>query len=164
MQLNNPLSQPRLRLAVPAGETWHVTDLGPNLHDIRIDAHVHVRGRALVVPTAEHTLWIEGVLLEDTPAGSTLKILAMESLQSAVGMPVVFAHAEVIGPDGQRFEERAGAFYAVVHNRAEVVARLAGEATWAAHAGVLKPFLLAGEIDWPAYGAALVITQLGVTA
>lgn len=153
---------PRLFLPVPDGVAWRLVIIGPNLHEAVVDPQVRLRVRALVKPTVEHMMWIEGIMLEETPAGATLKPIAVQSLTSAIGLPVVLAHYEVLGPEGTLFEERVGAFYAILHNRAEVVVHLRGGATWQDRGAALLPFILSGQIDWPEYDDQLIATQLGI--
>ena len=81
--------------------------------------------------------------------GAQLQRVSEESLCSATGLPLIFAHARILTADGQLFEERAGAFYAVLHNRAEVVAHLRGGATWSSYNAQLKPYMLSAQIEWP---------------
>ena len=161
MNLTSAGKHPRLFLPVPEGVTWQLVIIGPNLHEAVVDPQVRLRVRALVMPTVEHMMWIEGIMLEETPAGATLKPVSVKSMVSPIGLPVVLAHYEVLGPEGTLFEERVGAFYAILHNRAEVVVHLRGGATWKDRGPALLPFILSGQIDWPEYDDELIVTQLG---
>jgi len=161
MNFMNPERHPRLHLPLPPDAAWRLRFLGPNLHEADVDEHVTIRVRALVAPSVEHTLWVEGIMREDLPSDVTLKPIAVQSMTSPIGWPLVFAHYEIHGPDGRVLEERAGAFYAIVHGRAEVVARLRG-VTWRDREAQLKPYLISATVDWPDYDDDLVITQLGI--
>ncbi len=163
MKLANPLKEPRLALPVPAGVAWRVTLLGQTLQEAVIAPDVSLRVRALVVPSLEYSEWIEGIMLEDAPPGTTLQPIAVQPTTSPNGLPVVVAHHRLVDAAGTRIEERIGAFYAVLHNRAEVVVRLRGNAAWSDHEAELRPYLLSGAIEWPEYEDDLVITQLGIT-
>lgn len=160
--LSKPSKHPRLLLPQREGSIWRVAHQGPNLHDVEIDEHVLLRVRTLVAPSAEHTMWIEGILREGAPAGAQLQRVSEESLCSATGLPLIFAHARILTADGQLFEERAGAFYAVLHNRAEVVAHLRGGATWSSYSAQLKSYMLSAQIEWPDFTDDLLVTQLGI--
>jgi hypothetical protein len=163
MKLANPMKEPRLALPVPAGVDWRVNMLGQTLQEATIAPDVTLRVRALVVPSIEYTEWLQGIMLEDAPVGTTLKPINVQSMTSPNGLPLVYAHHELLDAAGARIEERIGAFYAVVHNRAEVVVRIRGSATWSDHETVLRPYILSGTIEWPEYEDDLLATQLGLT-
>ncbi len=161
MKLINPLKEPRLALPLPPA-SWSVRLLGATLQEATVSPNVILRVRALVIPSLEYSEWIEGIMLEDAPAGTHRKSVVTQAITTPNGMPAVFAHHILLDAQGTPFEERAGVFYAVVHNRAEVVARFTGGATWAEHDAELRPYMLSGAIEWPEYEDDLVITQLGL--
>src|SRR5215831_5550552 len=108
MAIENPTKHPRLRLMVPA--QWGVRQLGPNLTEIDVDPDVVIQVRAMVVPTLDERMWIEGLMLEHMPPGSRLERIVYQAQQSTRGWPVVFAHYAIFDETGAPLEERAGAF------------------------------------------------------
>jgi hypothetical protein len=162
MRLTNLLKEPRLALPPPPA-SWEVRLLGQTLQEAIVTPNVTLRVRALVVPTLEYTEWLEGIMLEDAPVGTTLKSFMTRPITTANGLPAVLAHHALLDSAGAELEERVGVFYAVVHNRAEVIVRLRGT-TWTEHEAELSPYILAGSIEWPEYEDDLVITQLGLSA
>ena len=158
----DPTKQPRLLLTMPEHAAWRVRMIGQNLHEADIDAGVTLRVRALVDPTVEYTEWVEGIMLEDAPPGTVLRCVARQPRTSSAGLPVVFAHYQLLDGNQRAIEERAGAFYAVVHNRAEVVVRVRPPAAWSAYATALEPYLMSGAILWPDASDELLMTQLGM--
>jgi hypothetical protein len=159
MRIENPEKHPRLALSVP-GE-WALRHIGPNLHESIVDDDVTMQVRAMVAPTIEHTEWIEGIMLEHMAPGCRLRRLALEPTTSHFGWPVVFAHYDVLDLVGDKVEERAGAFYRIVHNRAEVVVRLRNGVSWADRAEELRPIIMHGHVEWPSYEHDLLYTLLG---
>lgn len=163
MYVANPDKHPRLYLPMPEGVAWQVLKHGPNLMETIVDDNVVIQVRAMVAPTIEHTLWVEGLMLERATPGSTLVRKSLVPQLSTRGWPVVVAHYEVFGPDGKLEEERAGAFYRIVHNRAEVMVRMRNGVTWKQREAELLPVLLAAHVEWPDAQHDMIYTQLGYT-
>jgi hypothetical protein len=129
--------------------------------EIVLDPDATLYIRSLVAPIVPQDVWIDGVMREHLPAATQLKPITVEATTSAHGWPVVFAHYEAFDVAGRKLEERAGAFYRIVHNNAEVMVRLRNGVRFADRATTLKPLLLSGEVKWPRYETGSVASLLG---
>jgi hypothetical protein len=159
MRIVNPSRHPRLSLRIEnISEFRHI---GPNLTETIIDPDVTVQVRAMVAPTVEHMIWIDGLMREHLAPTVVLKPITIEPTLSELGWPVVFAHYEIHDETGSLLEERAGAFYRLVHNHAEVLVRLRNGVRWKDRAALLKPLIMSAHVHWPYHENDLLYTLLG---
>jgi hypothetical protein len=157
MRIANPEKHPRLSLYL-RGE---MKQLGYNLTEITVDKDVTVQVRAMVAPTIDPTIWIEGLMREHLPPAARLEPVSVAPTVSEHGWPVVFAHYRIFDQAGHPLEERAGAFYRIVHNNAEVLARLRNGVRWSDREATLKPEMMSAHVNWPHYEHDLLYTLLG---
>jgi hypothetical protein len=140
---------------------WTPRQISPHEVELAVDAHVKLRVRPQLAMPADYGFWIEHVMREDAPASTRLVQRAFEHGLSRHGWPIVFAHYQLVAESGEIVEERAGAFYRILHDGAEIVARLRG-VTWADREPALRPYLVGGRVIWPSSDAALLYTLLGM--
>jgi hypothetical protein len=140
---------------------YEVETIGKNLTMIVVDPDVTVQVRAMVAPTVDHMIWIEGLMREDLAPTVVLKPITVEPTLSKLGWPVVFAHYEIDDEAGNLIEERAGAFYRLVHNHAEILVRLRNGVRWKDRAELLKPAIMSAHVHWPYHENDFLYTLLG---
>jgi hypothetical protein len=162
MRIVNASRHPRLSLRIEGISDFR--PIGPNLTETNIGPDVTVQVRAMVAPTAEHMIWIEGLMREHLAPTVVPKPITVEASLSELGWPVMFAHYEIYDEKGSLIEERAGAFYRLVHNHAEILVRLRNGVRWKDRAAQLKPLIMSAHVHWPFHENDLLYTLLGFEA
>jgi hypothetical protein len=156
MRIIDPRRHPRLVVVTPPG--WEPIEQG-DVREFAVDQRTRVRIRPVVAMPADYSRWVERVIAEDVDEPELTQV-AFEHGTSSTRLPVVFAHYRVRGAGGL-VEQRAGVFYRVLHNGAEVVARIAG-AGWDDYAETLRPLMMSGHIQWPLIDSETVWHLLGI--
>lgn len=153
------LNHPRLALTWPA--TWISRPVDRHLFELVVDERVTIRVRPQLALPADYQFWIDRTMREDLPGDLTIVPHEFQHGISAHGWPIVIAHCEARTASGELVEDRFGVFYRILHDGAEVVARLRGT-SWPERAADLRPVLLGATVVWPAPDAAHLFGLLGM--
>jgi len=151
---------PRMVVLLPAA--WITRELAPNETDVHIDDDASLRIRSQLALPPDYGFWIAQSMSRDVPIGGRATLRGdIAHLLSEHGWPVALAHYDIYSEAGELVEQRLGAFYRILHDGAEVVARCHG-ARSAERLAELRKLLLAGLIGWPTSDASLLYTLLGM--